>query len=359
MTPSLRLLSLLAAALTFHTAPVLAAEPDAKALASVTLNIGQNNGELEPLWRASGVFDGAPYKIQYSSFNNALDNYTALAAGNIDVSSSAVNTALQLQQAAPVAWTVQTAPLKVLSTRHSDYEGSPDRFVILASRKSGIRELNAATLRGKKFAYSPGANNYLLYLATLAHYGVKPDELTPVELDTTANSLALLNGSVDLVSGSIDLYGAALEDGAKVVSSSSKLKLPLVSGLLANTKALNDPLKGAAIKDFALRYVRFENWFTTHPEEAQAAFINGRHFKKAQALAAWKASRVLVKPVDANSVKDAETVSALLRSAGAFKKTIDVSVIFDERFSADTQKVLKDIAFESNLQRSVRSGAAP
>lgn len=359
MSIPLRLLATLAAALTIHATPTIAAEPDAKVLASVTLNIGQNNGELEPLWRASGVFDGAPYKVQYSSFNNALDNYTALAAGNIDVSSSAINTALQLQQAAPVAWTVQTAPLKVLSTRLSDYENSPDRFVILASSKSGIKQLNAATLRGKKFAYSPGANNYLLFLATLKHFGVRPDELTPVELDTTANSLALLNGSVDLVSGSIDLYGAALEDGARVVSNSKRVRLPVISGLLANTKALNDPIKGAAIKDFALRYVRFENWFITHPEEAQAAFINGRHFKKAQALAAWKASRVLVNPVNADSVKDAETVSTLLRSAGAFKKTVDVSVLFDDRFSVDTQKLLKEISFESNLQRSVKAGAAP
>lgn len=356
----LRAATLAVGALALHTVPALAAGPtlDPKALAGVTLNIGQNNGELEPLWRASGVFDGAPYKIQYSSFNNALDNYTALAAGNIDVSSSAVNTALQLQQGAGVPWTAQTAPIKVLLTRVSDYPGSPDRYVILASRKSGITTLTAETLKGKKIAYSPGANNYLLYLATLKHFNVKASEVTPVELDTTANSLALLNGSVDLVSGSIDLYGAALEDGARVVSSSAVLKLPVISGVLANTRALNDPLKGAAIEDFVQRYVRFENWFNTHPEEAQAAYINGRHFRKPQALTAWKAGRVLVKTADGEAVRGSQTVSELLYDAGAFTKKLDASVVFDDRFNQVVTRTLKDTGYVNNLNTSIRTTAA-
>lgn len=324
-------------------------------LSGVTLNIGQNNGELEPLWRASGVFDGTPYKIEFSSFNNALDNYTALAAGNVDISSSALNTALQLQQASAEEWTAATAPIKVLVTRVSDYPGSLDRYVIIAGSKSGIKELTADTFRGKKIAYSPGANNYLVFLAALKSLNLKPDDVHWIELDTTANSLALLNNSIDLVSGSIDLYGTAIEDGAKVVATSAKMGVPLLSGVLANTTALNDPAKGAAIADFISRYVKYEDWFNTHPVEAKAAYVDGRHFTESQAENAWKYSRVLVNPVNADALKGAEQVSSLLYDAGKFTKKLNVSAIFDDRLSPAVGKTLSDLNFTANLDASIKA----
>ncbi|MGI4812738.1 MAG: ABC transporter substrate-binding protein [Janthinobacterium lividum] len=340
----------------FHSLSASAAQAtavDAAALSKITLNIGQNNGELEPLYRASGAFDGTPYKIKFSSFNNALDNYTALAAGNVDVSDSAVTTAQQLQQSAAVPWTAATAPIKTILVRVSDYPGSLPKYVVIAGSKSGITQLNANTLKGKKFAYSPGANNYLVYLATLKYFGVKPSELRPVQLDTTANSLALLSNNVDLVSGSIELYGAAIDDGAKIVSSSAKLGLPLLSGILANTDALNDHLKGAAIKDFVVRYIKFQDWFTTHPAAAQAAYVNGRHFTKAQAETAWRSSRIFFVPVSTETVAQAQQVSNLLYDAGAFTKKLDASVIFDDRFSKLVEQTLTDTHFAANLKASL------
>ncbi|MGI4816043.1 MAG: ABC transporter substrate-binding protein, partial [Janthinobacterium lividum] len=330
----------------------------AAALSGVTLNIGQNNGELEPLYRASGAFDGAPYKIRFSSFNNALQNYTALAAGNVDVSDSSITTALQLQQASAVPWTAATAPIKAVLICVSDYPGSYERYIIIAGSKSGINKLDAQTLKGKKFAYSPGANNFLVYLATLAYFGVKPSELHPIQLDTTANSLALLNNSVDLVSGTAELYGAALADGAKVVFSSKRLNgLPIMNGLVVNTQALNDPAKGAALKDFVKRYVAYQNWFTTQSDATKLAYVKGRQFTPTQAAAAWRSGRVLVKPVTAETIADAGKANDVLFNAGAFTKKLDVSVIFDDRFSSIVAQSITDLNYVNNLKTSLAASA--
>ena len=324
------------------------------ALHKVTLRVGQNNGELAPLFLASHAFDGTPYKIQFSSFNNALDNYTALAAGNIDVSDSAVTTALQLQQSSAVPWTKETAPIKTVLLRVSDYPGSLARYVVIAGSKSGIKTLDAATLKGKKFAYSPGANNFLVYLATLKYYGLTPQDIKPVQLDTTSNALALLSNNVDLVSGSIELYGAAIDDGAHIVSSSGKLGIPIQSGVLANTVSLNDPIRGAAVKDFVVRYIHFQDWFNSHREEAIAAYVNGRHFTHSQAVIAWKSGRVLCEPVDAKAVADAQRVSDVLYNAGAFKKKLDVSVDFDDSLSPLVTKTLAETHYQEHLDASIK-----
>ena len=330
-----------------------ATPPDAKDLTGISLRIGQNNGELEPIFRASGAFDSAPYQIKFSSFNNALDNYTALAAGNIDVSDSAVTTALQLQQSAGEPWTHETAPIKTLLLRVSDYPGSLDRYVVMAGSKSGITQLTADSVRGKKFAYSPGANNYLVFLGTLKYLGLEPKDVVAVQLDTTANALALLSNSVDLVSGSIELYGAALDDGARVLAGSAKLGIPIQSGVLASTASLNDPLKEAAIRDFLTRYIKFQNWFVANPDKAIAAFVNGRHFTPSQARTAWLTGRVACLSVDAKGIADAQLVSNTLYEAGAFKKKLDVSVVFDTRYSGRVERTLAEVGYDANLQASL------
>ncbi|MBD1551047.1 ABC transporter substrate-binding protein [Pseudomonas typographi] len=333
------------------------AQPSAEALSKITLRIGQNNGELEPIFRASGAFDGSPYQIKFSSFNNALDNYTALAAGNIDVSDSAVTTALQLQQSSAEPWTHETAPIKTLLLRVSDYPGSVDRYVVMAGSKSGITELTADNVRGKKFAYSPGANNYLVFLGTLKYLGLTAKDVVPVQLDTTANALALLSNSVDLVSGSIELYGAALDDGAKVIASSSKFGMSIQSGVLASSQSLHDPLKETAIRDFIARYIKFQNWFIANPDAAIAAYVNGRHFTPAQARTAWLTGRVACGPADAKAVADAQSVSNILYDAGAFKKKLDVSVDFDSRYTQLIEQTLAEVGYNANLQASLRLSA--
>ncbi len=350
--------ALLVLALASATAGPLAAQGTAEVdMRGVTLNIGQNNGEIEPLWRASGVFDGTPYKIQFSSFNNALDNYTALAAGRIDVSSSSLSTAAQLQQASAEPWTVKSAPIKILVLRVSDYPNSLDRYVLLAGSKSGITTFTPDSIRGKRIAFSPGGNNALVFYAAMQKLNFSMKDVNAVLLDTTANSLALLNNQVDIVSGSIDLYGPALATGAKIIESSRALGLPIQSGVLANSKALNDPAKAAAIGDLVKRYIAFENWFTTHPKEAIAAYMTGRNFRQTQAETAWKYGRVLVLPVNKQVIAEAQSVSDLLLKFGMFTKNLDASVLFDDRYSKSVEQTLTDLNFNSNLEKSMASKA--
>lgn len=336
-----------------HSTLACAADLPEADLSQVTLNIGQNNGELEPLWRRSGVFADTPYKIEFSSFQNTLDNLTALAAGNIDVSSNSLNSALQLEQSSDVPWTSETAPVKVVIVRLNNYSGSPEPFVVMAASNSGITKLSAETVRGKRFAFSPGGINYLVYLATIKSLGLTPKDVEPIELNTTANALALLNNSVDLVSGTVELYGAALENGAKIVGASSKLGLVLQSGILANTKALSDPSKSAAISDFLARYVKYENWFNTHPKEAEAAYVEGRHFTEMQAQTAWLYGRVLLKKVDADTAHGLEGVTDLLIEAGKFQRKDDVTALLDDRYTKTITDQLQNSDFEKNLYSSV------
>jgi sulfonate transport system substrate-binding protein len=322
-------------------------------LSNVTIKVSENNGEWSPMYKASGLFDNTPYKITYSTFNNALDNLTAMASGRVDISDIAILGLVALQNASATPWTADSAPLKVVSLRHSDFKGALPRYVFMASSKSGISEFTRESIRGKKIAHSRGGSNELVFYAGLRKLGLTLNDVQRVYLNTTESSLALMNNQVDLVTGNLETYGAAIATGAKVVATSQDFGIPILAGVVANTKALNDPVKGVALADFIKRWVVWENWFNTDSKGAIGAYVKGRNFKQEQAELAWKYSRQVVAPVSKDMIAKQQSANDLCLDFGMIEKKIGAAVTFDDRFSKLVAQTMVDLKFEDNLKASL------
>ncbi|MCO1459995.1 hypothetical protein L0Z10_30175 [Burkholderia multivorans] len=72
---------------------------------------------------------------------------------------------------------------------------------------------------------------------------------------------------VDIAFTVTDNLPAALQQGARVLGTAHDYGLTLFTGFVANTHALNDPLKGNAIEDFVRRLVLYQNWLVLHPRK--------------------------------------------------------------------------------------------
>ncbi|MFT4002210.1 MAG: PhnD/SsuA/transferrin family substrate-binding protein [Rhizobium sp.] len=319
----------------------------------VTLVVGQNGAELQAGWEASGIWQDAPYKLEFATFPNAVENATALAAGKVDVSYFAQFTAIQAQAAANPEWTKETVPYKSVLVAATADTTNHERFVTVASKASGITELTAASVRGKRWASSPGATNFLLYLQSLKHLGLTPKDVVPVTLNNDAGALALLHGEVDLVSGGIDSYGTAIANGAKVISKSGDVGPGSPGGLIANAKSLADPAKEAALRDLVRRYVEYQNWYNTHPKEAKEALVKVRKLKPEIADFTWSYTRVLPQPIDEARIDEARSIAAVTYEFGAIGKKIDASLPYDDRYTGVINDALKATKFEDNLKASL------
>ncbi|MCR6502363.1 PhnD/SsuA/transferrin family substrate-binding protein [Shinella sp. CPCC 101442] len=332
---------------------VLGAQAFAEDSKTITLVIGQNGQELQPGWEASGIWKDAPYKLEFATFPNAVENATALAAGNVDVSYFAQFTAIQAQASSNPDWTKETVPYKSIVVAATADTVNHERFVTLASGASGIGELTADSVRGKRWASSPGATNFLLYLQTLKHLGLKPADVVPVTLNNEAGALAVLHGEVDLVSGPIDFYDQALADGGKVISKSGEVGPGSPGGLLANSQSLSDPAKDAAIRDLIARYVAYQDWYNTHPAEAQDALVKVRKLSPESAKFIWAYTRVRPQPITGERIDEARSIASVVHEFGAIGKAIDASLTYDARYTDTIEEALKTTNYDANLQGSL------
>lgn len=319
----------------------------------LTLVVGQNGTELQPGWDASGIFKDAPYKVEFATFPNAVENATALAAGRVDVSFFAQFTAIQAQAAANPDWTKETVPYKSIVVAATADPVNHERFVTVASKQSGITELTADSVRGKRWASSPGATNFLLYLQSLEHLGLTPLDVVPVTLNNEAGALALLHGEVDLVSGAIDSYGTAVANGARVIAKSADVGPGSPGGLIASSKSLADPAKDAALRDLVRRYVEYQNWYNTHPREAKAALIKVRKLTPAIADFTWAYTRVLPQPIDETQIDHARSIASVTHDFGAITKPVDAALAYDGRYNDTVEAALKATHFDDNLKTSL------
>ncbi|MCR6502368.1 PhnD/SsuA/transferrin family substrate-binding protein [Shinella sp. CPCC 101442] len=321
----------------------------------VTIIVGQNGPELQPAWEASGIWKDAPYNLEFATFPNVVENATALAAGKIDIGAIAQFTAIQAQAAANPDWTKDDVPYKsvlVFSTADSE---NHERFVTVASKDSGITELTADAVRGKRWASSPGATNFLLYLQTLKHLGLTPEDVVPVTLNNEAGALALLNGQVDLVSGPIEFYDQSLADGAKIIAKSGDVGPGSQNSLIASTASLADPAKDAALRDLVARYVAFQDWYNTHPKEAQETLVKVRKLTPESAAFFWAYNRVIPRPITKERIDDARSIAQVVHEFGVIKKTVDVSLAYDSRYTDTIEEKKTSLNFDDNLKKSLAS----
>jgi sulfonate transport system substrate-binding protein len=317
----------------------------------VTINVGQQGSDTQAGFDASGVFASAPYKIQYSSFASPADNLTALATGKVDVTNNVAQwTATQAAASASTAWTTATAPYKNILVSAPGNPQHYSRFVIAASRRSGITSIEQA--RHKRWGVIPGSSLELFAYTVLHKLGWSVKDIDIISLDATNQVLAVQTGRVDVLFNVMDNLVAPLAQGARVIGTAYEYGLTVYTGFLANEKSLNDPAKGKALEDFTKRMVEYQNWYNTHAAQAQAADVKFEELTAPQAKVVWEYARVIPEAPTPAIAQYSQSLADFALSAGLIDKKVSAAALLDDRYASTINAALKSTNMLANLKAS-------
>ncbi|TCB96718.1 hypothetical protein E0H26_13880 [Micromonospora zingiberis] len=322
---------------------------------SQTLKIGTADVTLGAGWAAQGILKDLAYNVEFVRFQNQLEVTAALQSGEIDGSFAALFTPVQAAAGAPTPWTAETAPFKViLASSPADLgEGYP--YGTSAAPKSGITELTASTVRGKRWTAVPGAGNYLTLLATLKHLGLTLDDIEYVPLSPTDGPVAFAQSSVDLHSGLYSSINAGLQAGGRKLLNANTIGATTQAGLIASTASLNDSAKSKLWEDFVVRWVQHFHWKVTHPDEVQADLVATVKYDAERARLSWLGlGRNTAEPISEKYLTTTQTVAALALEGKAIDRAVDdVSILFDDRFNTLIEAEAKRLGYDEAIRNSV------
>jgi sulfonate transport system substrate-binding protein len=317
----------------------------------VTINVGQQGSDTQSGFNASGLFNDTPYKIQYSTFSSPADNLTALATGKVDVTNNVSQwTATQAAASAATPWTAATAPYKNVLVSAPGNPEHYSRFVIAASRQSGVTSIEQA--KNKRWGIIPGSSLELFAYVTLHKLGWSVNDVDFIDLDATNQVIAIQTGRVDVIFNVMDNLVAPLSQGAKVIGTAYEYGLTIYTGFLANENSLNDPAKGKALDDFTKRMVEYQNWYNTHAAQAQAADVQFEELTAPQAKAVWEYARVIPEAPTAAIAAYSQSLSDFALKSGLIAKNVSVAAVLDDRYAATINAALKTTNLVANLKAS-------
>ena len=233
--------------------------PASSDLSKVTLVLGDQVNLLRSKAEAAGVLDGAPYKIEWASFQGAAPLFEAVVSGDVDTAMAADTPAL--------AAAAGGARVKVVAASVS----SPKAVAILVPPNSPI--LSVADLKGRSVIVSSARGSVAHYLlfGALREAGLSIDDVKTGFMLPGDAAVAFSSGQIEAwatfgtYQASAELRGArVLRDGVGINSG--------IGVIAASDAALAHAGKRAALADVLQRLVRSNVWANDHPTEYARVF---------------------------------------------------------------------------------------
>jgi sulfonate transport system substrate-binding protein len=223
----------------------LAGAATAADLSGLTLRIGTYKGLWRPLIEASGQ-GKTPYKIDWRELNNGVLHIEAINGDALDVGSGSEIPATFAAR--------QKAHVRFIAVIHEDLNNQ----ATLARKDAPIRGI--ADFKGKRVGYVRATTAHYYLAKQLAEAGLSFSDIQAVNLTPADGLSAFARGDLDAWA----IYGyngqlARTQYGARTI----KTGKGYLSGnfpVYANPRAVDDPLRHAAIADFLLRLQRAYAW---------------------------------------------------------------------------------------------------
>lgn len=286
-------------------------------LSKVTLRVGVQKDGIRAVLGKTGALDDVPYKVEFSTFQFGPPLVEAAGADKIDL-----------------AWVGNTPPLfgaaagsdfKIIAAVR-EYDNQENSLVV--PKGSPIKSFK--DLRGKKVAVPKGssANGYLF--SGLKREGLDPKEVELVYLPPADGLAAFSSGRVDawvvwdpfVQQAELTANGVAVQGGE-----------PDEHGIgfqIASSKALEDPAKRAAFKDYLGRLQKAWAWAKANPDGWAEAWSkdSGLPIEVTKKAAPAKASRLTA--VDDEVIGHEQALADLLADEGVLPKPVDFTSIVDD-----------------------------
>lgn len=299
------------------------------------LNVGDQQEQLETLFKSSGVEAKLPFKINWVEFASGPLVDAGFAAHKIDIGGMGDM---------PAALSVSSKlNLRVLYLTKA-VGNAPDEFFIA---KPGIKSI--ADLRGKTVAYTTGTHESAFALESLAEGGLTQKDIHQADVTLEQLYTVLEAGKVDaaVIDGVPDETSYMKDHpGAKILETNLTAKPTSYSYELAEPSVLANPAKLAALKDFVKAELEANNWAYTHAKEWAIDY-----YEKIQDETPSIATAGLKAAVNQIDVPASPAVSSALQNvvdlevrAGAFKSKYSITPLFsDKSWLKEYAKILKEV----------------
>ena len=297
----------------------------------VVVNFGDQQQDLETLLTASGVLNGAPYKVNFVEFDSGPLVDAGFAAHRIDVGSMGdLPASLAVKSGLPVQ-----AIMVDKAIGASEY--------LLA--EPGITSI--AQLRGKPVAYTTGTAEQAFALRALKQGGLTQADVHQVNVSLEQLGTVLQSGAAvaSVVSAEQKADYELDHPGATVLATIQTVTPPSYGYLLATTAALADPAKLAAIKDLTKRIIEASNWQKSHQSQfITDYYVNVEHQTPQVAkliLAAGGTESYIA--ISAGVQSALQQMVDLMASSGGLQASFSVSPLYSQSVAAWYNPVVAEV----------------
>jgi sulfonate transport system substrate-binding protein len=323
-------LALMAAACSSGGSTATDASAQGSGSPALTINFGDQEQDFETLLTASGVLQGADYKVNFVEFDSGPLVDAGFAAHRIDVGEMGdLPASLAVKSGLPVTAIAVSLPIGA-----SEY--------LLA--RPGVTAISQ--LRGKPVAYTTGTAEQAFALRALHSAGLTQKDVQQVNVTLQELGTALESGaayaSVVSVEQKVDYQQT--HPNAVILATQSTVSPPSYDYLLGANSALASPAKLAAIDDLLKRVVEAENWEKSHESQfVTDYYVDVEHQTPAVAkiiLAAGGTTNYV--PISSAVQDSLQQVVALMASAGA-GSDYSVAPLYTAAAEARFAAILKEV----------------
>jgi len=287
-------------------------------LSKVTLIVGdQANGSKTKL-EAAKALEGVPYKIQWANFQGAGPLFEAVRSGKIDTA-PAGDTPVLFAAAAGV-------PIKIVATNVS----SPKTTSIIVPKNSPIKSI--AQLKGKTVVVSSarGSVSEYLLIEALKEAGLTIKDVKVRYMLPTDALVAFISGKIDVWATFSIYYSLAEAQGARLIRDGENINTGL-SFITASEKALADPAKVAAIKDFLQRSAKATEWTNTNKDEYIKVYSKTTRSEDSVARSLiTRQGKQVTRTVQNEDIVKLQKVADVFYDEKALPKKVDVKTIVNQ-----------------------------
>ncbi|MDF9756947.1 sulfonate transport system substrate-binding protein [Pseudomonas sp. TE6288] len=286
----------------------------------LTLGVATYKGAAPTFFEQAGI-ERPPYGVKYAEFNGGNLGFEALVSGTLDLA--------PMSEIPPIFGIRNQAPVRLIAVLTGDVNNQA--FIV----PRGATMQSLAELPGKRVGYIRSTSSHYLLLRALKDQGLTLADIQPLALTPQDGFAAFQNGNLDVwVTFGYFIQLAELRSGARVLRTGQGY----LSGnyvIAANRRAIEDPLKRAAIEDYVRREYRSWQWVQHHPEAWAARCEQVLGIPREVFIAQYKAQsgpRVL-QAVDDAAVRSQQDVADTFHAAGVLPQRLDVAPLWDRSFS--------------------------
>lgn len=289
-----------------------------------SLVVADQNEVVQTLTRASGEQARLASTVRYANFQGGPAILEAFRAGALDLAVVGNTPPIQAHVAGEV--------LPIVAARTT---AGPDYHFAV---RPGLTVSTLQEFKGKKIAYAEGTGRQPFVLSALKLAGLSPRDVRLVPLRAGEFPTAVQTGQVDLAALTEPHYSRYLRTYADRKASglpkAEAARLPSnVSYLYASPKALKDPAKLAAIRDFVSHWVLANEWSQRNPKAwVDAYYVRNQGLKEAEGLAIVEADGASRFPRLSELIGQQQATIDLILAAGDIPRRLDAAAEFDLRF---------------------------